>query len=145
MNDRLSIFTQACVKKKGKKKKEYGNYHNEIYSGNSLLVCICLITACITNGSHKWQIDITLLRALIRSLNCTTDAKSWDWRKRNFPSQQCSPVQGMMSVYGIRLISFTLIHQAIGTDWKVSVLPYIKNAEFALHKRASQYNSVYHN
>ena len=38
------------------------NPYSKIYLGNSLNVCICLMTAKITDGSQWWQISITFIK-----------------------------------------------------------------------------------
>ena len=56
MNDLLSLFTYVNLQEM--KRIAY----KEIYSGNSLNVFVCLTTAWITDGSHRWQIGITFIK-----------------------------------------------------------------------------------
>ena len=87
------------------------NAYNDIYSGNSLDVCVCLTTVYIYDGSHWWHIVplfwqvLPCLSTLIQSSGCPTDAKAWDSWIRHLSSTQKQPGQRMLSVL------FLLTHQ----------------------------------
>ena len=65
--------------------------YNEIYTGNSLNVCICLTTAYITDRSHWWEIFVTFVKC------CPINAKS-AWI-RHLPSLQCTTGQSIMWIH----------------------------------------------
>ena len=64
MNEWLFIPIHICERTGRELATWKRNAFNEIYSGNSLSVCICLTTAKITDGSHRWQICITFIKRL---------------------------------------------------------------------------------
>ena len=52
LNDRLSLIHIICGRTGKDRATWKRNAYDEIYSGNSLNVCMCLTTAYITDGSH---------------------------------------------------------------------------------------------
>ena len=75
------------------------NDYSEIYSGNTLNLCIYLTTAWVTERSQWWQMGITLLSALIRRSCCPTNAKSWESWIRHHSCPQCPLGQIMLLVH----------------------------------------------